>query len=275
MPTGPPDQIFYRRRRPATAERRGLTILLRNLRQFAPLGVPGSIHSKPCRRLLRPHRRNRLIGSTISWTSGRRFCSLDPRKDVARAKSGDDGARAVIALRQGAKRGSTAAANRERLGMYHGGDTGFFGLLELPFLFTAVFFAFRVAAKLEGGSFGAGMFFVAWGFLVMALVHLVMQIQRFAHVNILASCSGRRPAISSGSSCWRSPGRFPLTASYASTAPRAAVEEWPSPAWARSCATSSAALRLLTERKNPRGGIDDCRTFGAAAARCAAVPALD
>jgi hypothetical protein len=74
--------------------------------------------------------------------------------------------------------------------MYHGADTGLFGLLELPFLFIAVFFAFRVAAKLEGGAFGAGMFFLAWGFLVMAVGHLVMQVQRFANVNLLAAIFG-------------------------------------------------------------------------------------
>lgn len=67
--------------------------------------------------------------------------------------------------------------------MYHGSDAGLFGLLELPFLFIAVFFAFRVAAKLKGGSFGAGMFFIAWGFLVMAVGHLAMQIGRYTHVN--------------------------------------------------------------------------------------------
>ena len=32
--------------------------------------------------------------------------------------------------------------------MYHGSDTGLFGLLELPFLLTAVVFAFLVAGKL-------------------------------------------------------------------------------------------------------------------------------
>ena len=74
--------------------------------------------------------------------------------------------------------------------MYHGSDTGIFGLLELPFLLTAVVFAFLVAAKLKGGSFGAGMFFLAWGFLVMAVGHLVMQIERFFHVNLLALLFG-------------------------------------------------------------------------------------
>lgn len=74
--------------------------------------------------------------------------------------------------------------------MYHGGDTGLFGLLELPFLITAVVFAFRVAAKLEGGAFGAGMFFLAWGFLVMAVGHLIMQIERFTHIDLFASVFG-------------------------------------------------------------------------------------
>jgi hypothetical protein len=76
--------------------------------------------------------------------------------------------------------------------MYHGTDTsGVFGLLELPFLLIAVFFAFRVATKLKGGSFGAGMLFLAWGFLVMAVGHLAMQIERFAHVNLFEWLLGR------------------------------------------------------------------------------------
>jgi hypothetical protein len=76
--------------------------------------------------------------------------------------------------------------------MYHGSDTGLFGLLELPFLLTAVVFAFLVAGKLRGGAFGDGMFFLAWGFLVMAVGHLVMQIERFFHVNLLATLFGAR-----------------------------------------------------------------------------------
>ena len=74
--------------------------------------------------------------------------------------------------------------------MYHSDTTGIFGLFELPFLFMAVFFAFRVAAKLRGGSFGIGMFFLAWGFLVMAVGHLSMQIERYTHVNIFAAVFG-------------------------------------------------------------------------------------
>jgi hypothetical protein len=75
--------------------------------------------------------------------------------------------------------------------MSYGSDTGvMFGLLELPFLLIAVFFAFRVAGKLKGGSFGIGMQFLAWGFLVMAIGHLTMQIDRFQHGNLLATLFG-------------------------------------------------------------------------------------
>ena len=74
--------------------------------------------------------------------------------------------------------------------MYHSESTAFFGLFELPFLFMAVFFAFRVAAKLRGGSFGIGMFFLAWGFLVMAIGHVSMQVERYTHVNIFAAVFG-------------------------------------------------------------------------------------
>jgi len=42
-----------------------------------------------------------------------------------------------------------------------------FGVMELPFLFISVFFAFFTAYALKGGKFGKGMTFMAWGFLVM------------------------------------------------------------------------------------------------------------
>jgi hypothetical protein len=74
--------------------------------------------------------------------------------------------------------------------MNYSGDVNFFGLLELPFLCIAVVFGFRVAAKLRGGSFGAGMSFLAWGFLVMAAGHLIMQIERYGHIDILQSLFG-------------------------------------------------------------------------------------
>lgn len=59
-----------------------------------------------------------------------------------------------------------------------------FGLLELPFLFIAVYFAFRVATKLRGGAFGSGMQYLAWGFVVMAAGHLDMQLERYTGVNL-------------------------------------------------------------------------------------------
>jgi len=65
-----------------------------------------------------------------------------------------------------------------------------FGLLELPFLAIAVYFAFVVAMKLNGGAFGRGMQFLAWGFLVMAVGHLHMQIERYAGVNLFDSALG-------------------------------------------------------------------------------------
>ena len=38
-----------------------------------------------------------------------------------------------------------------------------FGVMELPFLFIAVLFAFLTAYALRGGKFGKGMAYVAWG----------------------------------------------------------------------------------------------------------------
>jgi hypothetical protein len=66
-----------------------------------------------------------------------------------------------------------------------------FGLLELPFLAIAVYFAFIVAMKLQGGAFGRGMQFLAWGFVVMAVGHLHMQIERYSGVNLFDSTLGQ------------------------------------------------------------------------------------
>ena len=52
-----------------------------------------------------------------------------------------------------------------------------FGLLELPFLFIAVYFAFRTSQALRGGVFGRGMALIAWGLFVMGVGHLHMQIE--------------------------------------------------------------------------------------------------
>lgn len=68
---------------------------------------------------------------------------------------------------------------------------GLFGLLELPFLAIAVYFAFMVALKLQGGAFGRGMQFLAWGFVVMAAGHLHMQIERYTGINVFDTLFGR------------------------------------------------------------------------------------
>ena len=69
--------------------------------------------------------------------------------------------------------------------------TDMFGLLELPFLFTTVCFAFLVARALRGGTFGFGMTLMAWGFLLMGLGHLNMQATRQLGVNAFHSLFGQ------------------------------------------------------------------------------------
>ncbi|GGH82257.1 hypothetical protein HNQ91_005759 [Filimonas zeae] len=59
-----------------------------------------------------------------------------------------------------------------------------FGLMELPFLAICVVFAFMTANVLKGGKFGKGMKLMAWGFLVMSVGHLHMQIDHFYNFNL-------------------------------------------------------------------------------------------
>jgi hypothetical protein len=66
-----------------------------------------------------------------------------------------------------------------------------FGIMELPFLFIAVFFAFLTANNMKGGRFGKGMKFMAWGFLVMAVGHLHMQIDHYYGFNLFNSLLGQ------------------------------------------------------------------------------------
>jgi hypothetical protein len=65
-----------------------------------------------------------------------------------------------------------------------------FGILEFPFLFVCVFFAFQTATALKGGTFGKGMNQLAWGFLVMAVGHLHMQLDHFMGVNLFNELLG-------------------------------------------------------------------------------------
>lgn len=64
------------------------------------------------------------------------------------------------------------------------------GIMELPFLLISVFFAFATARALKGGRFGKGMNLIAWGFVVMAIGHLHMQIEHFYGYNIFKSFLG-------------------------------------------------------------------------------------
>jgi len=70
-----------------------------------------------------------------------------------------------------------------------------FGLLELPFLIMAVVFSFLTATRLKGGKFGKGMSLLAWGFLVMAVGHLHMQVDHIYGYNlfndVLGASAGR------------------------------------------------------------------------------------
>lgn len=58
------------------------------------------------------------------------------------------------------------------------------GLMELPFLLISIGFAFATAHALKGGKFGKGMNLIAWGFLVMAVGHLHMQVEHFYGFNL-------------------------------------------------------------------------------------------
>jgi len=71
-------------------------------------------------------------------------------------------------------------------------NTGYwFGIMELPFLLISVFFAFLTANSLKGGKSGKGMTLMAWGFLVMAIGHLHMQIDHYYGFNLFHHLFGQ------------------------------------------------------------------------------------
>lgn len=72
----------------------------------------------------------------------------------------------------------------------HLGGVDLIRLLELPFLFGCVYFAFQTAYQLKGGIFGAGMQLLAWGFLVMAVGHLHLQIAEYTGFNLFENVLG-------------------------------------------------------------------------------------
>ncbi|MEP4532997.1 MAG: hypothetical protein ABJ004_07920 [Cyclobacteriaceae bacterium] len=63
-------------------------------------------------------------------------------------------------------------------------------LLELSFLGIAVVFSFMTSKALRGGKFGRGMTYLAWGFLVMGIGHLHMQLDHQFDINIFNSFFG-------------------------------------------------------------------------------------
>jgi hypothetical protein len=89
-------------------------------------------------------------------------------------------------------------ANNAATAMHSSNANYWFGVMELPFLFISVFFAFLTAYALRGGRFGKGMTFMAWGFLVMAIGHLHMQIEHYYGINIFKTVLGQM----SGSIAW-------------------------------------------------------------------------
>ena len=94
-------------------------------------------------------------------------------------------ARPVLALQE--QQHHPAAADGYASGM----DAGhWFGIMELPFLLITIVFAFRTARALKGGAFGKGMAFMAWGFLVMAVGHLHMQVKHFMGHDLFAMTLG-------------------------------------------------------------------------------------
>lgn len=82
--------------------------------------------------------------------------------------------------------------------VYSNSTSFLFGMMELPFLLISVVFAFLTANALKGGKFGNGMYLVAWGFVVMAVGHLHMQIEHLYGFNLFKTVLGE----TAGSIAW-------------------------------------------------------------------------
>ncbi len=84
-----------------------------------------------------------------------------------------------------------AAAAQAQHGHAMADINSWFAVLELPFLFLCVFFAFLTANALKGGIFGRGMKLLAWGFLVMAVGHLHMQVEQYTGFSLFDTLFGQ------------------------------------------------------------------------------------
>lgn len=72
----------------------------------------------------------------------------------------------------------------------HMDEVFWFGVLELPFLFLCVFYSYRTALALRGGVFGKGMMLLFWGFLVMAVGHIAMQLNHIFGYDVFRDTFG-------------------------------------------------------------------------------------
>jgi hypothetical protein len=90
------------------------------------------------------------------------------------------------------------AAAQEMAGMHSAQH--WYALVELPALVVAIVFGFLTARALRGGRFGSGMTLIAWGFLVMAIGHLHMQLEAIFGFNLFTFALGSR----GGSVAWLS-----------------------------------------------------------------------
>lgn len=68
--------------------------------------------------------------------------------------------------------------------MHEIGFSQWFGILELPFLLVCIYYSFKTSRTLKGGVFGTGMIYLAWGFLIMAVGHLSLQLINFFGLDI-------------------------------------------------------------------------------------------
>lgn len=64
-------------------------------------------------------------------------------------------------------------------------------LAEIPFIIFAVFVAFKMARAHRAGAYRKGMLFIAWGFVVMAIGHLHLQIEDIYGTNIFSQIFGK------------------------------------------------------------------------------------
>src|SRR5437667_5791382 len=66
-----------------------------------------------------------------------------------------------------------------------------FAVLEMPFLLVAIIFGFLIAKSVRSSLIGRGMIFIALGFLVMAIGHIILMADQLLKENILVEFLGQ------------------------------------------------------------------------------------